>query len=169
MILADRMLSGRGVPEDLQGAHELLVQADRIGNTTASFMLGEIYEKGRGSIQKNLVAAVLMYRKAGRHESFAALQRIEAEVLQNEEQVRDVEAFVEIGRVFAALDTPEANFRLYGMHMTGKGVIKSEAEALRRLKQAARSGHPAAQLLVIESRMPFEQAKCGHRSLSVNC
>ncbi len=83
-------LRGEGVAQDYEKALNLLLEAERNGDTSVLFPIGEIFEQGLGR-KKNLVKAVEYYQSAQRAGSAEAAEKLRQEPLRTVAEAMSVQ------------------------------------------------------------------------------
>ena len=129
-----------------------LVELACSGNKTAEFMLGYVYETGKGTVA-DPKKAVKWYRKASRPTRGMSHVDVAPVGTQAHGRVMPVQTGPETP------GNPDAEYRLGLMYLEGRGVEQSRDKAARWLRRAAQNGHDQAASLL--ERLESETEEIG--------
>jgi uncharacterized protein len=130
--------------EHLEQALRELLPCAEAGDPRAQFMIGVMYDLGKGTSENN-TEAVRWYRRAA-EQGFAGAQYYLGEKLRlGDGVVQDYMEAVRWLRAAAEQGDAGAQTELGTMYYSGSGVVQDDAEAARWLRSAAEQGIPKAQ------------------------
>jgi TPR repeat protein len=109
----------------------------------AQFLLGMLYDSGKGVAQDQAVAAKL-YRKAAEQKHLIAQLFLGVMLYSGQGVKKDYKEAARWLRAPAESGNDEAQFYLGSMYANGTGVKKDEAEAIRWLEKSAAQGNTRA-------------------------
>ena len=109
----------------------------------AQFLLGMLYDSGKGVAQDQAVAAK-WYRKAAEQKHLIAQLFLGVMFYSGQGVKQDYKEAARWLRTPAASGNDEAQFYLGSMYANGNGVKKDEAEAIRWLEKSAAQGNTRA-------------------------
>lgn len=128
-------------------AAQLLVPLAKSGDPVAQQHLAMLYYHGRG-VKEDELAAAELWKKSAAQGNVEAMFRLAYAYTFSDKVARSVaDPELEAAKFYyeaANAGHAEAQFNLGMMFLTGKGVVKDRAEALRWIQMAAAQGHAEA-------------------------
>jgi localization factor PodJL len=141
--VAQRLLEGRGVPQDEQAAALWFERAASAGLAPAQFRLGTLYSKGLG-VQRDAAAATRWYAKAAEAGNARAAHNL---AVLYAEPAGETPDYVEAAKWFrkaAELGIRDSQYNLAILYARGLGVEQDFAQSWMWLSLAATQGDEAA-------------------------
>jgi TPR repeat protein len=182
VLLAQALIDGKGVEEDLPRALTLLEDLAETGNANAHSGLAQLYDKGIG-VDASRRKALRHYRKAADAGHQEARYRLAALLYDDgEDELKTPEA-LEIWQSLAAEAHARSHYSLARVYLFGKGADTDLDRAIGHYEAAGAAGHreaywQLAQLFTNGERMAVDQekaadyllkaAKQGHRQAQYN-
>ncbi len=113
------------------------------GDPNAQFLLGMLYDSGKG-VAQDQAAAVKWYRKAAEQKHLIAQLFLGVMLYSGQGVKQDYKEAARWFRTPADSGNDQAQFYLGSMYANGTGVKKDEAEAIRWLEKSAAQGNTRA-------------------------
>lgn len=141
---------------NVSGAVDAWTTAAAGGHPMAAYLLGQLYEQGRGVKQSPSLAFQYYERAAAEGQALAAVKvgRIYREGNEELKIERDYEKALASFEIAALQSWPEAQYYLADMYRRGQGVAMDRTESLRWLILSAKKKYAPAMLEL--SRIYFE-------------